>query len=477
MVIGRYELRAVLARGGMATVYLGRLGGIAGFSRAVAIKRLHPQFATDPSFVAMFVDEARLAGCIHHPHVVSVNDVVAHDGELLLVMDFVRGASLSALLSAERSAGRKTDVGIAARVLRDALQGLHAAHEARDSHGQPLSIVHRDVSPQNILVDATGVARIIDFGVAKAVSRVQNTREGQLKGKLCYMAPEQLRNQRVDRRVDVYAAAAVLWDALAGQSMFDADNEASLVYAILEGRRPSLREISPHVPGPLLEVVERGLSLDVRSRFASAAEMAEAIESAVPLAAEREVARWLAQILPSELERQAALQLDVETHVAPLGIALPSAAAIGSDGLRPPELGRSALAKRADAAGDSEARPAHDPASPRLTSLAPGSLRITHVVAIAASAVLLSTLAAWTIAHRAGDRAAAPSGEIASVAASYDALRPAAESSATAPIPSLLADAAPEPAVSAEATASASASQPATPSSAVPKKKRKYYGF
>lgn len=477
MVIGRYELRAVLARGGMATVYLGRLGGIAGFSRAVAIKRLHPQFATDPSFVAMFVDEARLAGCIHHPHVVSVNDVVAHDGELLLVMDFVHGASLSALLSAERSAGRKTDVGIAARVLRDALQGLHAAHEARDSRGQPLAIVHRDVSPQNILVDATGVARIIDFGVAKAVSRVQNTREGQLKGKLCYMAPEQLRNQRVDRRVDVYAAAAVLWDALAGRSMFDADNEASLVYAILEGRRPSLREVSPHVPEPLLAVVERGLSLDARSRFASAAEMAEAIESAVALASERDVARWLTQILPSELERQAALQLDVETHVASLGIALPSAEAIRSDGLGPAEHALAAPAKRENAAEDSEARPARDPAATPSKSLAPGSLRITHFAAIAAGAVLLSTLAAWMIANRAGDRAATPSREIASVAASNNALQPRAEGAATAPFPSLVADAAPEPSASAEATATASASQQAAPSPAVPKKKRKYYGF
>ncbi|MGH7294995.1 MAG: serine/threonine-protein kinase, partial [Polyangiaceae bacterium] len=218
----------------MATVHLGRLLGPAGFARTVAIKQLHAQFATDPEFVSMFLDEARLAARIRSPHVVPIVDIVADGGELLLVMDYVQGESLVRLLRSVLQARELVPLDIAVAVIAGALHGLHAAHEATDEQGNPLGIVHRDVSPQNILVGTDGLARLLDFGVAKAAGRIQTTREGQIKGKIAYMAPEQLRSEPVTRRTDVYAAAVVLWETLTCRRLFRADNEGAIVTSILQ---------------------------------------------------------------------------------------------------------------------------------------------------------------------------------------------------------------------------------------------------
>ena len=199
-LVGRYEVHDRIAAGGMATVHLGRLLGAAGFSRTVAIKRLHDGYAKDPEFVAMLLDEARLAALIRHPNVVPTLDVVAEDDELLVVMEYVEGDSVAHLTKLAQSAGQRVPVPFAAAILAQALHGLHAAHEARDKKGEPLGIVHRDVSPQNILVGVDGVARVLDFGIAKAASRATSTEDGQVKGKTAYMAPEQLQHGAVDRR-------------------------------------------------------------------------------------------------------------------------------------------------------------------------------------------------------------------------------------------------------------------------------------
>jgi serine/threonine-protein kinase len=189
-IVGRYALYGEIASGGMATVYLGRLLGQVGFSRTVAIKCLHPQFAKDPDFMSMFLDEARLAARIQHPNAVQTLDVVATEADLFLVMEYLQGESLSRLIKASTAKGQAIPLEIVTSIICGMLHGLHAVHEARDEHGAPLGIVHRDVSPQNVLVGVDGVARVLDFGVAKAAGRIQTTREGQLKGKLSYMAPE-----------------------------------------------------------------------------------------------------------------------------------------------------------------------------------------------------------------------------------------------------------------------------------------------
>ena len=181
----------------MATVHLGRLLGTAGFSRTVAIKRLHLQYSKDPDFVSLFLDEARLAARIRHPNVASVLDVVALEGELFLVMEYIQGESLSRLLRVVVEEKTPIPIPIATGVVAGTLSGLHAAHEATSESGDPLNLVHRDVSPQNILVGVDGVPSVVDFGVAKAATRAQVTQEGELKGKLSYMSPEQVSHRPI----------------------------------------------------------------------------------------------------------------------------------------------------------------------------------------------------------------------------------------------------------------------------------------
>src|SRR4051794_29784074 len=188
--VGRYALYGEIASGGMATVHFGRLLGPVGFSRTVAVKRLHAHLAKDPEFVSMFLDEARLAARVRHPNVVPTLDVVAAQGELFLVMEYVQGESFARLLHVTKSNGQRIPRDIVCAVLASVLHGLHAAHEAKSERGEALGIVHRDVSPQNILVGVDGIARVLDFGIAKAAGRAQVTREGQVRGKMAYIAPE-----------------------------------------------------------------------------------------------------------------------------------------------------------------------------------------------------------------------------------------------------------------------------------------------
>jgi serine/threonine-protein kinase len=296
----------------MATVHFGRLVGPAGFSRAVAIKRLHAQFARDPEFVAMFIDEARLAGRIFHPNVVPTLDVVATDSELFLVMEYVRGAPLSRLIRAAKANGARIPPPIVASVIAGMLHGLHAAHEARDEQGERLEIVHRDVSPQNVMVDTDGVARVLDFGVAKAAGRQQTTRDGQLKGKLGYMAPEQLRGARVTRQTDVYAAAVVLWEALTAQRLFKADSDANVLAQVLEGRVPRPSGLAADVTPALDRVVLRGTVADPSKRYATAREMAQDLEAAIACAPPSAVGRWVEEHAADELRERAARVAEIE---------------------------------------------------------------------------------------------------------------------------------------------------------------------
>src|SRR5512143_55930 len=185
--VGRYTVHGELASGGMATVHIGRMGGAGGFAKLVAIKRMHPQFAKDPDFLAMFLDEARLVTRIRHPNVVQPLDVIVERGEVLLVMEYIHGEALSRLNRVLRAKNERIPLRISIAILSAMLHGLHAAHEAKNEKGEPLGIVHRDISPQNIIVGVDGVARVLDFGIAKAADQVHLTREGELKGKLVYM--------------------------------------------------------------------------------------------------------------------------------------------------------------------------------------------------------------------------------------------------------------------------------------------------
>lgn len=228
--VGRYVLYDEIASGGMAKVHLGRASGALGFAKIVAVKRILPHLLSEQEFVDMFVDETRLAARIQHPNVVSTLDAVVTDREVFLVMEFVLGESVSRLLRSARKAKTPVPPAIAVAIVAGVLRGLHAAHEAKNDFGESLGVVHRDMSPQNVLVGADGVPRVIDFGVAKARGRLQTTRDGRIKGKMSYMSPEQLTGHEPDRRTDVYATGVLLWEMLAGRRLHKGDNDA-IVYS------------------------------------------------------------------------------------------------------------------------------------------------------------------------------------------------------------------------------------------------------
>jgi len=307
--VERYELLGEIASGGMATVYLARLTGMGGFQRFVAMKRLHPHLASEREFVEMFLDEARIAARIHHPNVVPILEVGASQVGYYLVMEYIEGDTLARLLARAASTGNKVPVSIALRIAIDMLSGLHAAHELRDDQNQPVNLVHRDVSPQNVLVGQDGIARITDFGVARAASRLNATRAGQLKGKIAYMAPEQAAGaEQLDRRADVFSAGVVIWESLAQKRLFKAENEAATLSRVIAEPVPLLSQVVPQVSSEVSAVVMRALDRDPDKRFPTCAAFADALEAAAALkdkvATPRELAGYVNEVMGAEIAQQ-----------------------------------------------------------------------------------------------------------------------------------------------------------------------------
>ncbi|NOY94187.1 MAG: serine/threonine protein kinase, partial [Deltaproteobacteria bacterium] len=282
--VGDYEIAAKLKSGGMATLYLGRRTGAAGFARHVAIKLVHPHLSEDPNFISMFIDEAKLSARIQHPNVVHVEQFGDEGGCYYLVMEYVHGCSLSQLLKGLGERKRRLTPDVAVSVAMKLAEGLHAAHETRGDDGELLGVVHRDVSPQNVLLAYKGHVKLIDFGIAKARGRSQETAAGLLKGKFRYMAPEQAAGRPVDRRSDLYALGIVLWEMLTGRRLFKADNDLLLLDMV---RSPEVQPPSACAPGisPELDaVVMKALAPDVDARYASCAQFRRALAQAVPQA-------------------------------------------------------------------------------------------------------------------------------------------------------------------------------------------------
>ncbi|MDB4953011.1 MAG: serine/threonine protein kinase [Myxococcales bacterium] len=304
VTVGRYILHRQIARGGMATIHIARLMGDEGFSRIVAAKRLLPEFAEDEEFVAMFLDEARIASKVHHRNVVPVLDVVTTGEEVVLVQEYVHGAPLHWLLKTARQAKTHVPLHIAVSIICQVAEGLHAAHETVDEMGAPLNIVHRDVSPQNVMVAIDGTARLLDFGVAKATMAAHVTRDGQFKGKLAYSAPEQLRGHAT-KQSDIYSLSVVLWELIVGHRMHQSSQgEAELVSKILQGALPTLTEALASEREwigdnrwrqleAIEDIIKKGLAVDVKDRWQTATELEEALRGAVPPASSTDVGAWL----------------------------------------------------------------------------------------------------------------------------------------------------------------------------------------
>lgn len=306
--VGRYRLLAPIARGGAATVYLGLSESIGGFSRVVAVKMLHVHLLDDSTSHAAqeFIEEAKLSARIRHPMIVPVIDVGQSEDGFFLVMDYVDGASLSEILKLS-----KIPVRIAARILDDVLQGLHSAHVATDEQGKPLRIVHRDYSPQNILVGTDGRSRLTDFGIARATTRAEYTRTGLVKGKIAYMSPEQGKGQALDARADVWAAGVVAWEMLAGRRMYPGMEPMPMLLQVTTKRPPRLKVANPEVSLDLEEAVHSALEMDPERRCASAIELRDRIMAALggksQMATDEEVGEFVRQLHIERLDQLRAI--------------------------------------------------------------------------------------------------------------------------------------------------------------------------
>ncbi len=439
IVVDRYEIHHEIGSGGMATVHLGRLRGPAGFARTVAVKRLHPTYAKDPDFAAMFLDEARLSARIRHPGVVPTLDVLAKGGELFLVMDFVLGDALSSLLRG--LATRRAPPAIAAAIMIDVLNGLHAAHQATGEDGTPLGIVHRDVSPQNVLVGVDGVSRVLDFGIAKATGRLHTTRDGQIKGKLSYMAPEQIGQGGVDRRADVFSASIVLWEALVGRLLFAREEAASTFDAVLRAPVPPPSSLAPGISTALDAVVLRGLDRDCERRFETAKAMAVALAEVTPIADAQAVSAWVRAAMGPRLAARERLVREIESFEA----APPSAPPLASNHVH------------ASSPTDATSRETVPPPTTQASlvaeddDVAPRARLVRWKLPAAVAAGIALVLLGWTLARIGAPRPAAE----ASFAVARSALPPATPPSAPLVEPPAATPraSAPEPPSSASTTA------------------------
>jgi serine/threonine-protein kinase len=277
--LGKYKLVKLIASGGMAEVYLARQAGAAGFEKMVCLKRILPHLARDKQFVDMFLNEARLAAQLDHPNIVSIFDLGEANGNYFIAMEFIDGPSLRAVAKRASERGEYLPIPEICKIVSMAAGGLEYAHNLCDAQGNPLGLVHRDISPDNVLVHRNGAAKVVDFGIAKAANSSGATRTGTLKGKVAYMPPEQLRGEQLDRRVDVFALGVVLYELLAGRRPWEGDSEVALIGRIMTEEPAPLGDTRTDAPQELLDIVARALTKDRNERYQSCAELQSELEA------------------------------------------------------------------------------------------------------------------------------------------------------------------------------------------------------
>jgi serine/threonine protein kinase len=283
--LGRYELLARLASGGMGEIFLARLEGAAGFEKLVVIKRILPHLADDARFRDMLIGEARIASRLSHPNICQVHELGETDGQLYIVMEYLEGVTLLPLLRKASKDSGHLDFGFIGGVVQQATDALHYAHELRDRTGENLGIVHRDVTPSNLFLTEAGVVKVLDFGIAKVKDASAQTQTGTIKGKYAYMAPEQLRGGGVDRRADVFALGVVIYEMLALRRLFQRKTDYLTFRAVMEQPIADVRRYRADVPAPIAAIVARALDREPANRFDSARQLGSTLVEA--LAAER----------------------------------------------------------------------------------------------------------------------------------------------------------------------------------------------
>jgi len=275
---GNYYLVRKLAEGGMAEIFLAKAVGVEGFEKNVVIKRMLPHLSTAPDFVTMFLDEARLAASLSHPNIVQISDLGLADGSYFICMEYLAGEDFATVLRTAKRRGEQTPLHIVLRVLSEAAVGLHFAHEAVDPKGVPLQLVHRDISPSNIFVTYSGQVKVLDFGIAKAESRVTSTGAGVVKGKYQYMSPEQARGDTIDKRSDIFSLGVSLYEAVTGVRPFARDTDLAILRALLEGEYQPVRALRPDLPLEVEQIINKALAQEAEHRYPSALAMAQDIE-------------------------------------------------------------------------------------------------------------------------------------------------------------------------------------------------------
>lgn len=331
--LGRYEILVAVAQGGMARVWAAKQHGQRGFSKLVAIKTILPQLAKDPAFESMFLDEAHLSAGVHHPNVCEIFDLGEEHGTLYIAMEWVNGEALNRIVKppvpkGEKGVSERLNARIAARIVADAAKGLHAAHELRDDSGQLVGLVHRDVSPQNILISLDGVVKVTDFGVAKALAKQQEaTMAGQVKGKVAYMAPEQARGAAIDRRSDVFALGIVLYEITTALRPFAGTNELEVMKSLAAGRFDPPSAVVAGYPKELESIVLTAMSMDPDQRFPSADAMRLALEEWLahsgPVVSEAHVAATVRERVGRHVDERIARIRERTRVAAPEASALP----------------------------------------------------------------------------------------------------------------------------------------------------------
>ena len=346
---GRYELLKRLAGGGMGEVYLARQRGLAGFSKLIVIKTLLPHLCEDEEFITMFKDEARLTAQLIHPNICQTFEFDQIDATWYIAMEYLRGEDVRRLWKASASKGLQVPVPLLCRIIADAAAGLDFAHELRDSRGEPYGIVHRDISPQNILVTFEGGVKIIDFGVAKAQGRLTHTRTGALKGKYGYMSPEQVNGEQVDHRTDIFALGIVLHELLTSVRLFKSDSDVSTIERVKKAPIPPPSQLNPSLPPGIDALVMKALERDIGKRYQTARQFRLALENWLVQermsASSAHLAQFLEEVYQERLAQEA-------RHGPMLGEASPQSIPIGAH--RPPT---GELARAATPAGKRESFP------------------------------------------------------------------------------------------------------------------------
>jgi serine/threonine-protein kinase len=312
--LGKYRVIARLGAGGMAEVLLGRLEGPAGFSKPVAIKRMRPELTRTREFVELFLEEARIAALLGHPNVCQVHELGADDGQYYMVLEYLEGVPLSSILAQQLSEASNFDLGFLAGLIVQAAEGIQHAHDATDERGDPLNIIHRDVSPPNLFVTTDGVVKVLDFGISKSRASVVRTLTGQIRGKFAYMSPEQLRGERLDRRSDVFSLGIVLAELVTGRRLFRRTNRIEVFKAIVREPIPSVRELRPELPDLLVEVTDRALARDRDERFDTTRAFATALATAVAGLGGPATAPAIGVIVARRFARELAARRELLSH-------------------------------------------------------------------------------------------------------------------------------------------------------------------